>query len=267
MGAQTEAGVQCGADVLTALASDESVDGGGLTTARIAAITGRDRALVARIVRDLLLLGLAERDPGSRRVRLSWRIYATAVGLTDRRLVSLGNPLLREVARETGLNAYVVVRHGAHATTVAEASPPSGVQVVSWVGRNWPIARSDACAVLLSDLDDETIEELVRPTLEQVSAREATAAVTALRRRVLEARRTGISLLDEQAEKEVASAAAPVFDHRRSLCAAVVVTGPARQIRSRLPALGELVHDAAVELSARLGAVAGPTDVPLRETA
>lgn len=47
-----EAEVQCGADVLTALASNETVDGGGLTNPRIAAMSGRDRALVARIVRS-----------------------------------------------------------------------------------------------------------------------------------------------------------------------------------------------------------------------
>lgn len=220
-----QAQLQCGVDILETLAGAEALGTDGLTVSRLAALTGRDRTLVTRIAADLVDLGLVDRGPATRRLKLGWGLHALAAGISNERLVRRSQSLLRELAEVTGESAYTVVRIGTHAVSVAEAVPAQDVVVVSWVGRSWPVARSDAGPMLLSALTHDGIRALLGDRLPETQAANAPATMDGLLALVDEAA-AGVSLLDEQADVEFASAAAPVYDHQSRLIAAIVVTGP-----------------------------------------
>lgn len=245
---------QCGVDLLEALSGDEAIAGDGLTVSRLAAICGRDRALVTRAAADLVDLGLVDREPATRRLKLGWGLHALAAGVVRERLVHRSGSLLRALTDATGESSYTVVRVGTEAVSVAEAAPSQAVVVASWVGRSWPVARSDAGPMLLTALTHDGIRALLGDRLPETQAARAPDTLDGLLTLVAEAAETGVSLLDEQADAEIASAAAPVHDNQGKLVATIVVTGPALRMRPRLAEIGMHVLATATQLSRDLGA-------------
>jgi IclR family transcriptional regulator, KDG regulon repressor len=241
-------------EVLDALTSDRAEAVGGLTISELAETTGRHRSHVSRIVNDLIELGLADRDPVTRRLTLSWKLYAQAARIGEERLRRRSGAHLRRLAAATGESAYAVVRIGTDALTISEAQSDQFVAVVSWVGRTWPVARSDAGPALLSAMSDTQVRDLLRDPLPDTAAVKAPRTLDELLQLVDEVRRTGVSLLDLQAEEDIASAAAPVIDHRGHPVAALCVSGPADRIRPRMEIVGREVVAAARALSAAVGA-------------
>ena len=226
----------------------------------LAAMTDRDRSLVSRIAADLVALRLLDREPRSRRLRLSWLLYTHAARVAEQRLVRRSGRLLQGLAEATGESAYAVVRSGTDAVTIAEASPPQAVVVASWVGRSWPVARSDAGPMLLAELRPAEIRKLLGERLPPSRAANAPRSVKDLLALVDAARDAGVSVLDEQADRDVASVAAPVRDHRGRMVAVIVLTGPSLRMRPRLEDLAERIAIAAATLSSELGAQVDPGD-------
>lgn len=252
------ASAQCGEDLLAALAAPESQRDGGLTASRLAAITGRDRGLTARVVEDLLALDLVERDTTTRRLRLGWGLYAAAARVVEGRLAGRGQPVLDRLARGSGESAYLVVRHGTQSVTLAEAVPDKAVQGVSWVGRSVPVVRGDAGPVLLSDLDPVAIRELIGPEpLPPAPGRRAPKTTAGVLRLVARARGDGYGVLDEHVEPAAASISAPVHDFRGRLAGAVVVVGPSSRVRNQEAAIRDAVLLGARQLTESLGGGAG----------
>lgn len=247
----------CARDVLELLAATGVA---GATVADVVAGTGRNRSVVSRLVADLAELGLVVRDPRTRRIRLDWTWYVLAARAGQQRLVSRGQIVLDQLAADVGETAYLVVREGRNAVTRAEAIPRQrSIQATSWVGRSWPIARSDAGPALLLDTRAEDLGDAIgRGALMRAGAApNAPRTVAEFAALVEVARRTGYSALDEQAEAGVGSAAAPVHDVTGRIAAALVVGGPISRMRSRLDVIGERVADAASRLAQDLGAARG----------
>jgi DNA-binding IclR family transcriptional regulator len=201
----------CARDVLDAVAA-RSCDGGA-TIAQIVEGTGRNRSVVNRLLLDLAGLGLVERDPSTRRVRLDWTWYVVAVRVGQHRLLRQGQGVIDHLSAEVGETAYLVVREGRSAVTRAESIPVHrSIQAASWVGRSWPIARSDAGPSLLIDVDPAELPvALGRGSLTRGgAATNAPRTFPGFAALIDEARRRGYSALDEQTEAGVASVAAPV---------------------------------------------------------
>lgn len=241
----------CGLDLLQAIAHHGSAE--PLTTARLAAITGRDRGLVSRVVDDLCELGLVERRD-DRHLQLSWGFFATAARLVERRLVDRGQPLLDGIAAGHDESVYLVRRHGTQSITVAEAVPGVSVRSVSWLGRSQPVVRGDAGPVLLMDLSSAEVRRLLGAgPLPPAIGDRALGSIHELEEQIELVRRAGFCVLDEQVEAGVASVGAPVRDFQGRLTAAIVVVGPAPRVIGRVDQLSAAVVSAAHELSLLLG--------------
>lgn len=243
-----------GLELLTAIA-DHQHEGAALTPGRLAAVTGRDRGLVNRVTADLLELGLVERGPDGRSLRLGWGLYASAVQLVDRRVVSRGQPILDRLALRTGESTYLVRRQGSHSFTAAEAMPHSSVRGISWLGRSLPVVRGDAGPVLLMDLSPAELRTLVGAgPLPAATGRNAPANLAEVAIEVEKVRASGVCVLLDQVEAGVSSVGAPVRDFRHRLVGAVVLVGPTARVEPSVGPMVEAVRAAAAELSAALGA-------------
>jgi DNA-binding IclR family transcriptional regulator len=242
-----------GLDLLVAMAHHHHGDG-PLTSSRLAALTGRDRGLVARVVDDLVELGLVERNPSDRSLHLGWGLYTAAAQVVERRIITRGQPLLDQLALECGESAYLVRRRGAQSVTLAEAMPHVSVRGMSWLGRSVPVTRGDAGPVLLLDLSATELRSLLGSgPLPATSGARAPRTREAFEREIARARTDGFCVLIEQTEAGVASVGAPVRDFRSRLAGAVVVVGPSDRIEPRSIAITAAVRAAAAQLSSDLG--------------
>ena len=243
----------CGADLLAALA-DHGVHEAPLTVAGLAASTGRDRGLVARLADDLCELGLIERDAATRGLRLGWGLYAAAARLVDARFDSRGQQLAERLAVQCGEMVHVVRRRGSMSVTVAEAMPRASVRGVSWLGRSQPVVRADAGPILLMDLSPIELRTLLGDgPFPPSTGANAPSTMDALEQYIARARAEGVGILSDYVDAGTASVGAPIFDFRRRVVGAVVVVGAADRLSAAVDSLVDSVRAGADELSAALG--------------
>jgi DNA-binding IclR family transcriptional regulator len=222
-----------GLAVLTVFAEHPPADPRGHTAAEVAALLGRDRSQVSRILKGLEAARLLRRDPGSRRYTVSWELYARAQQVTERRLRRDGRTALEGVAADTGECAYLGVLRGASSVTIVEAMPPALSSFVSWVGRGYPAYCSDAGRPLLFDAGRAEIEAIFSRTTFVRHGPNTPVDLDDFLARLAAARERGYSIVDQEAEPGLYSVAAPVRDFRGEIVAAVQVVGPRHRLEPR----------------------------------
>ncbi|MEA2653366.1 MAG: hypothetical protein QOI37_593, partial [Chloroflexota bacterium] len=103
------------------------------------------------------------------------------------------------------------------------------------------------------DLDREELERLFAGVGFGTGGPNAPRDVADLHRRIVDARRVGFALVDEEFEAGLVAASAPVRGIRGDVVAALNVSGPKFRLGSQLPAAGKVVKAAADVLSSELG--------------
>ncbi len=250
--------------LLEALGSDEVVAAGGYGVGELAALLGRDKSQVSRMLATLADAGFAERDPRTRRYRLGWRIFALAERSADQRLIHAARPVLTRLVRETGESSHLSVLRGDSVLTLLTESPSRALHAVSWVGRTVPIVATSSGRALLFDHDREQLAAVLGDGPWQTPTLKAPRDVDELLERIREARAVGYALVDEESEPGLTAVGAPVRDGFGRIVAAVNISAPKFRLGSRLGVTGETVAAAAADLSERLCC---PRPDPRREAA
>ena len=235
-------GLRRGLRVLEALASDEAL-AGGLGVVRIAELVEQDKSQVSRTLRTLAEHGIVDRDPETRAYRIGWSVFALASRAGDMRLVTAGEPIVRELARSLGERVHLTVLQGGEVLTVLSHGTPHAIEAAGWVGRTVPAYCTSSGYALLLDADVSAALaglELGPRTLAHVKARIAAA------------RERGYAVADEDFEPGLVAVAAPVRDFRGRIAAALNVSAPKFRLDSRLEEAGAGVAHAASALSAKL---------------
>jgi DNA-binding IclR family transcriptional regulator len=263
-------------EVLEALGLPEATRAGGLGVVRIAEITGRDKTVISRTLATLAGAGLLTRDPDTLAYRIGARLYALAARTTEANLVAEARPLLRRIAQQTGETVHLSVLQGGNVLTLASELSPHEFRTPGWEGVTTAAWRTPSGRVLLSDREDEELATwyaahgLDAPTVgpgrsDPTPPRFAVADAPprgSVRVRDLAdlssetalVRERGYATSDEELEVGVVAASAPVTDLTGRVIAALNISAPKARVPGRLTALGELVAQAAGQLSAQLGA-------------
>jgi len=241
-------------DLLDALASDAAVADGGWGVNRVAAQQRRDKSQVSRTLRDLAEAGWVERDNVSMAYRLGWRMFALAARAGDQHLLAAGAPILRRlVEKDLGERIHLSVLRGTEVLTLLTESPPRAVQTIAWAGRLVPAYNTSSGRSLLIDLDRVELERRFGGVPFVAMGPNAPRDVGELHERIVDARRRGYALVDEEFEPGLVAASAPVRDFRGDVIAALNVSAPKYRLGPRLALAGEVVRAAADELSRQLG--------------
>ncbi|MEU3514968.1 IclR family transcriptional regulator [Streptomyces sp. NPDC006654] len=252
----TDSSLKRGLAVLRLFAQHPSQDPRGHTAAEVAALLGRERSQVSRILRSLETARFLRRDPASLRYSVAWELYARAQQITEARLRRDGRTALEGVAADTGECAYLGVLRGASSVTILESMPPALSSFVSWVGRAYPAYCSDAGQALLLDAGPAEVAAVLARTAFVRHGPNTPADLDDFLARLAAARERGYSIVDQEAEPGLYSLAAPVRDFRGEIVAAVQVVGPRRRLEPATVACAESV----VRWSAWLTAALRSTD-------
>ncbi len=250
--------------LLEALGSDGVRASGGSGVGELAAIVGRDKSQVSRMLATLADAGFAERDPVTRRYRLGWQVFALAARSGDARLLDACRPILSRLVRDTEESAHLSVLRGSSVLTLLTEAPARAVQAVSWVGRMVPAVTTSSGRALLCDHDREQLVAVLgeRPWPAPING--GPRDLDDLIERVREARLRGYAKVDEEFEPGLVAVAAPVRDPNGRIVAALNISAPKFRLGTRLADTGRIVALAAAEVSLRLS---GPAPDPARRMA
>lgn len=237
-----------GLAVLEALASDEALSG-GLGVLRIAHLVRQDKSQVSRTLRTLAEHGFVDRDPETRAYRLGWALFALAARAGDLRLVSVAEPIVRDLAESLGERAHLTVLRGSEVLTVLSYGTPHAIEAAGWVGRTVPAHCTSAGYALLADADLSAL--LANVELARLGPN-APRTLAEVAERVAAARERGWAVADEDFEPGLVAVAAPVRDFGGRVSAALNVSAPKFRLGERLDEAGRAVALAAAELSARI---------------
>lgn len=250
--------------LLEALGSDEVVAAGGNGVGELAALIGRDKSQVSRMLATLADEGFAERDPSTRRYRLGWRVFALAARSGDQRLLTVARPVLIRLVRETGESSHLSVLRGDSVLTLLTESPVRALHAVSWVGRMVPALATSSGRALLFDHDREQLLAVLGNSSWERPTSQAPHDVDELLERIQKARPRGYAQVDEESEPGLVAVGAPVRAGDGRIVAAVNISAPKFRLGTRLASTGETVAIAAADVSERLYR---PLPDPAREDA
>ncbi len=199
-----------------------------MTLSEIAARAGLPAATARRCLNTLEELGYVTRN--GRQFLLRPRVLEIgAVYLESMDIESLTRTHLEEMARETGDSAALSVLSGTNIVYVARASARTVIRMEAHVGSQLPAYATSMGRVLLAGLTPETLATyFATAKLESLTPKTVTSRVE-LERLLVEVRRNGYSLVEEELASGVVSLAVPVYDNSSRVVAALNISTHSRQ--------------------------------------
>jgi DNA-binding IclR family transcriptional regulator len=147
--------------------------------------------------------------------------------------------------------------------TVAQFDGPNLIAVGDWTGRSTTLHCVASGKVLMSSLDEREVLRLVRRGLVQHTER-TIVELEPLLEELARIRRRGYATAIGEYELGLNAVAAPVFDARGNVVAAVDIWGPAfRLTPRRIPELAAHARETAAAVTVRLGGTA-PERAPVQ---
>lgn len=224
---------------------------------------GLHKSTASRLLATLQKRGLVEQDEETGKYRLGLiviRLAEHAERTLDLRGLAL--PELERLARVSHETTGLGILEGDSMLAVAQVDGPNLIAVGDWTGRATPLHCVASGKVLMAALAEREVVRLVRRGLPRHTERTITD-LEPLLEELARIRRRGYATAIGEYELGLNAVAAPVYDGRGRVIAAVDIWGPAfRLTPRRVPELAAQIREAAAAITVRLGGT-----VPTREPA
>jgi IclR family pca regulon transcriptional regulator len=180
-----------------------------MTLSDIARAVDLPRATVRRALATLVALGYLETE--GRLFRLTPRILKLAIAyLSSDPVPSILQPVCEDICRQVGASCSVAVLDGDEAVMIARAVPTRPASVALGVGYRLPVFCSALGRVLASAMADAELEAFLSQLKPVRFTRQTVVAKPEIRRLILDVRKKGYALADQEAEIGIRSIAVPL---------------------------------------------------------
>ncbi|GHE94213.1 IclR family transcriptional regulator [Amycolatopsis deserti] len=221
-----------------------------LSLAELSARTGLPKATAHRLAAELVRWGGLERVGAG--YRLSMKLFELGQRVPRRReLREAALPYLQDLYEATHENIHLAVPDGGHTLFLEKVTGHRSTRIGSRVGGRMPVHCTATGKVFLALGPPEYFRRVTAAGLARKTPR-TIVAPGLLRRDLDRAVERGYGVNHEEAEVGVAAVAAPVYDRRRRLIAAVSITGSAERLD--VERLAPAVRTAASALTRELAA-------------
>lgn len=235
-----------------------------LTADAIGRRFGTSRSSTYRYLQILRRRDLIEEGPVAGSWRLGpgvLRLVRAVAGQGD--LVTLAEPMMRQLALETGESVLLTRRSGDRAVCVACVESPQPVRIAFEPARNTPLHAGSAARVHLAYADRQDAERVLRAPLERLTPR-TPCDPAVLRRELATIRRRGWATSHGEVDEGVRSLSAPVPGRDGRPVAGLTVAGPEfRMGNRRLHALAASLLEAARRLATLVSEGGGAARTPV----
>lgn len=226
---------------------------GGLSSVELEKQLSIPRTTAFRILKTLIHEEMVEKR-GSHFFPSAGLFEIGLHALSKSQLRELSVPVLQELTAQTGQTSHLAIPSGWHSLILEVCDSPNPVQVASRPGTLADLHCSATGKIFLSHLYQDRIDEY----LEVFPLCSRTANTQTGRDQVLQmmqhVQNCGYAQDEEEYHPGVRCLAAPVFDMRGQVVAAIGVTGPTSSFtQDKIASVGQSVRQASSQLSRALG--------------
>lgn len=249
---QTSSGIERALQVIFAVAEAKGPDVG---VSELARSLGLSKAVVHRVVRTLVAANFFSFDERTRRYRLG--PGAVSVGLAamaQMEVPRIAQPHLERLVASTRETATLSVRYGTQRMYLTQVLSPQEIHMSVQLGRLYPLYAGASSKAILAAMEPDEIRDYLdsQPLtpLTPITIQDPDRLVEELE--VIRNRGYAVSLGERQ--QGAASVAAPVFEATGRVYGSISICGPVSRLSvGKVEEYGQLVHEAAAEVSRQLG--------------
>lgn len=230
-----------------------------LTGAELSRRLQLPRASVFRMLHTLEQGGFVERADDGVSYKLGLSVLRLGFELlSSMELTEHGRSIIEELRDRSGYSSHIVVRDARQVVFIAKAAGAHAIFHSIQVGARLPAHATVLGRLLLSDLDMPALKKLY-PEPELPRHTDATPTTLAQLKALIDRdRAAGYGVSMGGFETGISTVAAPVFNERGEVSAAVSVTVPQSRIdEPALPTLVAMVREAAAKLTDRISHMPG----------
>lgn len=210
---------------------------------------------VFRLLATLETKGYIEQNKATENYRLGIKtLQLGQIYIRQSGFLQQAKSVLEQLVAGVGETAYVGILKGSEAVYVDAVESNQTVRVVNRIGQQVPLHATAVGKVQAAYLSDDEIDRLLPGDLAAYTPTTLTDKKE-LKKQLKKIEVQGFAIDNEEFEREVRCAAAPVHDYTRKVVGSLAISGPAYRMtddrlrREILPAL----QSAAEQLSKRLG--------------
>jgi DNA-binding IclR family transcriptional regulator len=227
----------------------------GIGLAELSKEIGLHTSTTFHLAKTLVTLGMMRQEPESKRYRVGPRLFSLASGALDElELLATAAPYLASLAETTGENSHIAVNAGKEVVIIGKCDGTASIRLVDRVGSARPPHATAIGKILLSTLSPSDLEKLLASLPLDPITPKTIVDIAQLKVAIHEAGENGIAFDDGEFDADVRCLAAPVFDFRNRMIAAIGISAPIWRFGlNRIGDISTLVQDAAKDLSRQLG--------------
>lgn len=225
-----------------------------LSGAELARRLDLPRASVFRMLQTLEQGGFVERAEDGVCYKLGLSVLQLGFELlASMELTEYGRPVIDELRDRSGYSAHIVVRDAREVVFVAKAAGRSAMFHSIQVGARLPAHATVLGRLLLANLDLAALKKLYPESPLPSYTAQTPTTLAQLKTLIDVDRIKGYAVSMGGFESGISTIAAPVFNNRDEVAAAISISVPSQQIDDQvLPSLVEMVKNAAAQLTGRL---------------
>ncbi|PLR83259.1 IclR family transcriptional regulator [Bacillus canaveralius] len=215
---------------------------------------GLNKSTVSRTMATLASEGFVYKDPETKKYRLGLSILSlSGIVNSNMDVYRESQPILNKLVESIGETAHISVMDNLEVIYLQKVECNHPVRFLTHVGRRNPLYCTSSGKVLLAYSNENTIETVIKKGLQSFTKNTITDPQK-LRTHLKNIKENGFAYSIEEFLEGVNSIAAPVYDYKGRVIAAISVVGPKQRIQQhKVQGIAKKVVSAGREISTRMG--------------
>ena len=215
---------------------------------------GLNKSTVSRTMTTLASEGFVLKDPETKKYRLGLSILSlSGIVSSQMDIYRESQPVLNRLVENIGETAHISVLDHLDVIYLQKVDCNHPVRFLTHIGKRNPPYCTSSGKVLLAHSTEEVVNQVINKGLRKFTKNTITTPQK-LKDHLQLVKENGYASSTEEILEGVTSIAAPVFDYRGKVIAALSVVGPNQRIQHhKVQGLAKKVMSAAQEVSARMG--------------
>ena len=227
------------------------------TLTQIAESVHMSKTTVHRLLATLETRRFISRDKDTGMYRLGFRfVEMSSLVLHDMELRRWVQPYLKSLSEQYGETVDLSILDGSYVIYLEVIESSQRVKLAAAAGQRLPAYFTASGKALLAFTPEEQARKIITENIAEYEGETGITVSSALED-LSKISECGYAISEQEYEKHINAAAAPIFDAYRRAVASIAIVGPSFRLSSeRLPALGLSIRKMADEISREVGLTA-----------